>query len=212
MINQLLKRGLKDPFRAFYHLHSVFNNLWLRTRSNILFDGSVKFVGAPIIDIASGCYLYLGSDVTLNSRNKGYHINMHSPVKLMADRPGAVIRIGEGSRIHGTCIHAYSEINIGRNCLIAGNCQIFDGHGHDLCFPNVEDRVLSVGGSKPITIDDNVWIGANTIILPGVKIGFGSVIGANSVVSKEIPPMSVAVGNPAVVVRVYSLQPEAIPL
>jgi acetyltransferase-like isoleucine patch superfamily enzyme len=142
-----------------------------------------------------GCKLFVEDGVTLNSKNYGYHVNVHSPVKLMADRPGAVIRIRAKSRIHGTCLHAHSSITIGRNCLIAANCQIFDGNGHDLSFPNVEDRIHTTGLSKPIVIEDNVWIGANYLVLPRVRIGAGSVISANSVVAQDIPPMVIVRGN-----------------
>ncbi len=55
--------------------------------------------------------------------------------------------------------------------------------------------------SKPIVIEDKVWIGSNAVVLPGVRIGFGAVIGAGSVVSRDIPPMTVAVGTPCRVVR-----------
>lgn len=54
---------------------------------------------------------------------------------------------------------------------------------------------------RPVTIEDDVWIGRRVIILPGVIIGKGSVIGAGAVVSKSIPPYSVAVGNPAVIIK-----------
>jgi galactoside O-acetyltransferase len=55
--------------------------------------------------------------------------------------------------------------------------------------------------SEPIAIEDRVWIGSNAVVLPGVRIGYGSVIGAGSVVSRDIPPMVVAVGVPARVLR-----------
>ncbi|MFI1416563.1 sugar O-acetyltransferase [Streptomyces sp. NPDC020731] len=55
--------------------------------------------------------------------------------------------------------------------------------------------------SEPIVIEDKVWIGSNVVVLPGVRIGYGSVIGAGSVVSRSIPPMSVALGTPCRVVR-----------
>ncbi|WP_194898845.1 sugar O-acetyltransferase [Catenulispora pinisilvae] len=55
--------------------------------------------------------------------------------------------------------------------------------------------------SEPIVIEDKVWIGSNAVILPGVRIGHGSVIGAGSVVSRDVPPMVVAVGTPARVLR-----------
>ena len=54
---------------------------------------------------------------------------------------------------------------------------------------------------RPVIIEDDVWIGARVIILPGVTIGTGSVIGAGAVISKSIPPYSVAVGNPARIVK-----------
>ncbi|WP_371525158.1 hypothetical protein OG302_02670 [Streptomyces sp. NBC_01283] len=55
--------------------------------------------------------------------------------------------------------------------------------------------------SEPIVIEDKVWIGANAVVLPGVRIGYGSVISAGSVVSRSIPPMTVTVGAPCRVVR-----------
>jgi len=169
--------------------------------------GKINIYGRPMIDIREGCHLHMGANVTLNSDNRGYHINMHSPVKLFADKPGAEIRIGENTRIHGTCIHAFQSIVIGRNCLIAANCQIIDGNGHDLSFPDVSNRIMTFGSSRPVVIEDDVWIGANTIILPGTRIGRGSVVSASSVVASDIPAMVVAGGNPAKVIKDYSGTP-----
>lgn len=161
----------------------------------------VTFIGCPIIDIRNGGKVVIKDGVTINSMNYGYHLNMFAPVKFFADRPDAIITIGERTRIHGSCLHAYSSIQIGRRCLIAANCQIIDGSGHDLSFDDVENRILTRGGGHPIVIEDDVWIGANSIILPGVRIGRGSVIGAGSVVTKDIPSMVIAAGNPARVIK-----------
>ena len=68
----------------------------------------------------------------------------------------------------------------------------------------MEERINTTGTSKAVTIEDYVWIGANTIVLPGVTIGKGSVISANSVVVRDIPPMVVAGGNPAIVIKSYA--------
>jgi len=157
----------------------------------------------PIIRINKESNIIIGNNVKLNSNNYSYHINMHSPVKLMADRPGAIIDIGDNTRIHGTCIHAYKKIVIGKNCLIAANTQIFDGNGHDLSFDNVDNRVNTIGGAKEVIIEDSVWIGGNCIIMPGVHIGRGSIISAGSVVVKDIPAMCIAGGNPAKVIKSY---------
>jgi acetyltransferase-like isoleucine patch superfamily enzyme len=167
-----------------------------RIRGVTLSDG-VIIKGMPIIDTSGGGEIYIGPGATLNSLNYRYHINLHSPVKLMADRKGAQIRIGAQTRIHGSCIHAYNSVTIGEKCLIAANCHIIDCNGHDLSFDNVENRIHTTGSADPVVIEDCVWIGANAIILSGVRIGRGSIIAAGSVVGEDIPPMVVACGNPA---------------
>jgi acetyltransferase-like isoleucine patch superfamily enzyme len=194
-----------------YHIaRSITDRLYalflISMHNNIVNQGKIRITGHPIIDIRKSCKLYIGNGVTLNSRNKGYHINMYSPVKLFADMPGAEIKIGDYTRIHGSCIHSYKSIEIGKNCLIAANCQIIDSSGHNISFPDTENRINTKGEGKPIVIEDDVWIGTNCVILPGVRIGKGSVIAANSVVKKDIPPMVVAGGNPCVVLKDYLLK------
>lgn len=193
----------KNPGQLIVLILGKYYVLKFSLKKNLLIGKGLSIVGKPLIDIKRDCQLIIGKNVTLNSRNKGYHINMHSPVKLFADRPGAKIVIGDNTRIHGTCIHAYNLITVGSNCLIAANCQIIDGNGHDLSFENVDNRINTHGGNKAVAIEDSVWLGANTIILPGVKIGRGSVISANSVVTKDIPPKTLAGGNPAVILKEY---------
>ena len=193
----------KNPGQLIVLMLGKYYVLRYSLKKNLIIGKGLSVVGKPLIDIKRNCKLIIGKNVTLNSRNRGYHINMHSPVKLFADRPGAKIVIGDNTRIHGTCIHAYSSITVGSNCLIAANCQIIDGNGHDLSFDDVDNRINTHGGSKAVTIEDSVWLGANTIVLSGVKIGRGSVISANSVVSKDIPPKTLAGGNPAVILKEY---------
>jgi acetyltransferase-like isoleucine patch superfamily enzyme len=173
-------------------------------RKGISIEGPIMVRGYPFIEMAKGARIVIGSHVLLNSSNRGYHLNMHSPVKLMADKAEAIISIGEKTRIHGSCLHAREAITIGKNCLIAANTLIVDSSGHDLSFPDVDNRINTAGGSIPVVVEDNVWIGANTIVLPGVRIGNGSIIGAGSVVTKDIPAFSLAAGNPARVIKSYS--------
>lgn len=155
----------------------------------------------PLIEVARGATVEIGAGALLNSSNPGYHLNMHSPVKLLADRAGARIRIGALSRIHGACIHAYESVQIGQRCLIAANCQIMDCSGHDIAFDDVDNRIHTTGRVRPVVIEDSVWLGAGVYVMPGVRIGRGSVVGAGSVVTRDVPPMVVAAGNPAQVVR-----------
>lgn len=126
---------------------------------------------------------------------------MHSAVKLLADVENAKIQIGENGRICGRCVHAFKSIEIGRNCLIAANVQIIDSNGHKLLLSNPENRISSRDDGKPILIEDDVWIGLSAIVLPGVRIGRGSVIGANTVVAGDVPSNVVFAGNPGSIIR-----------
>ncbi len=206
MLRILFNLLITDPLRVPYYIWIKFFKLWISSKQNIEIEGRLILKGLPIIDIQKNSSLHIGSDVMLNSSNRDYNINLHSPVKLFANRPGAEIKIGDKTRIHGTCIHAFESIVIGKGCLIAANCQIIDGNGHDISFSNVENRINTKGTSKPVIIEDNVWIGANSFVLPGVTIGRGSVISANSVVVKNIPPMVIAGGNPAIIIKKYREQ------
>ncbi|MDH0364241.1 acyltransferase [Comamonas aquatica] len=184
-----------------YYANFLLENL--KKNKKIEFDKSVKINGLPLLDISDGALVKIGSNVTLNSSNRGYHLNMHSPVKLMADRVGAEITIGENTRIHGSCIHAKQSIKIGSGCLIAANCQIMDSSGHDLAMDNPSRRINSEGNTKPVIIEDDVWLATGVVILPGTHIGRGSVISANSVVSGHIPAMTLAGGNPCKIIKSY---------
>ncbi|WP_405690817.1 sugar O-acetyltransferase [Streptomyces sp. NBC_01185] len=89
------------------------------------------------------------------------------------------------------------DIRIGNDVMIAPSVTLTTT-GH----PVHPSRRADFGRfSEPIDIEDKVWIGSNVVILPGVRIGYGSVIGAGSVVSRSIPPMSVALGTPCRVIR-----------
>ena len=90
-----------------------------------------------------------------------------------------------------------SPIHIGENAFIGpGTCLTCAGHAIDPV-----ERGMGIGNSKPITIEKNVWSGANCTVCGGVTIGEGSIIGAGSVVTKNIPSGVIAVGNPCKVMR-----------
>jgi maltose O-acetyltransferase len=112
--------------------------------------------------------------------------------------PGARLEIGERTYInYGTSIAAHELVKIGKYCRIGTYCNIADNDFH-----GIEDR-MSVPPSEPVILEDNVWLGAKVIVLKGVTIGHDSVIGAGSVVTKNIPPRSIAVGMPARVIRTF---------
>ena len=181
---------------------SFLLTVYYRLKS-ITIGSNVFFNNAPVIKKKNSAKIIIGNNVTINSNNSGYHLNMHSGCKLIADVPDAVIEIGDNTRVHGTCIHAFKHIKIGKNCLIAANTQIIDANGHMISFPDVQNRINTKDTGRPVIIEDDVWIGANCFVLGGVTIGSGSIISANSVVKNDIPKMCIAGGNPAIVIKDY---------
>jgi maltose O-acetyltransferase len=130
----------------------------------------------------------------------GDHVSVLStvvPCELLVFE-GASLEIGAHSFInYGTSIAATGSVRIGRHCLLGMYSIIFDNDFHQV------DHRLQRPEPCPVVLEDNVWLGHRTLVLPGVTIGHDSVVGAGSVVVKDIPPRSIAVGNPARVVRSF---------
>ncbi len=111
---------------------------------------------------------------------------------------GYNIEIGENFYSnHNLVILDANKVKFGDNVFIAPNCGFYTA-GHPLDY---ETRNKGLEYAKPIEVGNNVWIGGNVVVLPGVKIGDNVVIGAGSIVTKDIPSNSVAVGNPCRVIK-----------
>lgn len=140
-----------------------------------------------------GHQLYLGRSAHIISAK-------HNPIELTTWQSKQVngrIDIGDYCLISpGVRIASAQNIRIGDNCMIAANAYISDSDWHGLY-----NRLRPFRCSKPISIDNNVWIGDSAIIGKGVHIGENSVIGAGSVVTHSIPANTVAAGNPAKVIK-----------
>lgn len=111
-------------------------------------------------------------------------------------RKGAILSIGDGTFFNRNAFVVCSErITIGDNCKIAYDVMILDSDEHP---------VPGKGSSSaPVTIGNDVWLGARVIVLKGVTVGDGAIIGAGSVVLHDIPSRVIAVGDPARVIRTY---------
>ena len=177
----------------------------LRGKGRVYLGKRVQLQKFPLIEMGRLSELHLGDRVILRSDNRDYHVNMFGRTKIFIE-DDAQVHVGERSRIHGTCIHARKEIRIGKRCLIAANCQIVDSNGHELSFPDVSNRINTRDAARPVIIEDDVWLGTGVVVLPGVKIGRGSVISANSVVHKDVPPFVVAGGNPLEIIEEFPME------
>lgn len=111
---------------------------------------------------------------------------------------GYNIEIGENFYANVNCVVLDgAKVTFGDNVFVAPNCGFYTaGHPFD-----VGQRNSGLEYARPITVGDNVWIGAHVCVLPGVTIGDNCVIGAGSVVNRDIPAGSLAVGNPCRVIR-----------
>jgi galactoside O-acetyltransferase len=152
---------------------------------------------------SGGCRLLLGNTLILEG-------------SLFYERPGSEIRIGSRTFIgSATKLIAAQSVSIGDDVLISWGVTIVD---HDSHSPDFSRRANDVAewyqGRKdwssvaiaPVVIGDKAWIGFDAAILKGVRIGEGAVVGAKSVVTKDVAPWSVVAGNPARVIRTLSPQ------
>jgi acetyltransferase-like isoleucine patch superfamily enzyme len=108
--------------------------------------------------------------------------------------------IGDNTSInYWTEISVEQRVEIGISCQIAGETKIFDNNSHSIYYQN--GRHMTKDDVAPVKIEDHVWIGMRSIILKGVTIGKGAVVAAGSVVTKDVPPMTVVGGNPARILK-----------
>src|SRR5918995_4687509 len=130
----------------------------------------------------------------------GEHVLLEPGVWLTAMAPGRIV-IGGGTFLNlGVQVAAVGLVEIGPHCMLANGCFVTDGN-HRFDDPDRPVPWQGFTSKGPTRIGDNVWCGANVVVTSGVTVGERSVIGANSVVTQDIPPHSIAAGAPAKVLR-----------
>lgn len=164
---------------------AVLRGRWYLRRAVV--GTRTRLRGRPRV-IASGA-LEIGDRVQL--------VSTPARLELVAETGGR-LSIGRRTLVNfGSSIVAFDRVTIGERCLIGPHCMIMDTGFHHVD----PDRRLDPPEASPITIGDNVWLGARVIVLPGVTIGDDSVVGIGSVVTRDVPPRTVVAGVPAKVVR-----------
>lgn len=166
--------------------------------------GYVHLAGDPIINInkAAGARIIIGKGVTLVSDSKYNPAGINHPVILSAEGPGAVIKIGDGVGMSGTSVVANVGVEIGANTMLGSNTNIYDNDFHII---DPEKRKLQKttleSKSASVKIGRDCWLAANVTVLKGVNIGDGVVVGAMSLVTKNLPMRVVVGGVPAKIIK-----------
>lgn len=192
--------------RAYNHLRRHRNilivgycNFFVYTISKLLSISIGKncvFYGIPFFEISKESKIQIGDSCQFRSMETSNNIGLNHKCILACSSYSnhqGIIKIGNSCGFSGVSIWCASQINIGNNVRVGANTLIMD---HDAHFDDPR-----TSPPEPIIIEDNVFIGANCVIKKGVNIGENSMIGMNSVVTKDIPANCVAVGIPAKIIR-----------
>ena len=172
----------------------------VRTIASRLRAIGLRWQGAqlePKVSIGPGCRCWLPKGIALGAR-----VTLEGDVWLKLVAPNARLNVGPFTFFGQGChVNVLERVEIGEHCLFGPRCVIVD-HNHGIRPEQRIDEQPCI--AKPIRIGSDVWCGAGAVILPGVIIGDGAVIGAQAVVTHDVPPMAVVAGNPARVIRTRS--------
>ena len=182
----------------------VYQNIFGSMGNEVFIQHGVEITGSSFIEIGNGVNIFKG--VRLDAKghqNNRMYISNRVTIERNVDigsMDDTCIHIDEDTYIApSVCIAGPGDIHIAKNCMIASHCGIY-ANNHvftDLLLPIRQQGVTREG----IIIEDDCWLGHGVTVLDGVTIGRGSIIGAGAVVSKDIPPYSIAVGVPAKVIK-----------
>ena len=160
------------------------------------FGNKVNVFGFPLIFAPKGATITFGKNVTLVSDSYFSEPGVNHPVMIRLLNEQAKLKIGDNVGISGGGICVQTEVQIGKDVMFGANSFITDTDFHPVAPENRRTSREGVG-TKKVVIEDNVFIGMNTVILKGVTIGKNSIVGANSTVVKSIPPNEIWGGSPA---------------
>lgn len=183
--NVLYLRFIKILWK-FINYYSMI--IWgIKRGKNISFQGKTIFRNLP------NSHISIGNNCSFNSSHRSNLIGVYSPCMISTIERNAKIEIGNNCGLSGTVIASALHIKLGNNVRCGANTLITDSDWH------TDD--YRTGKNKEVIIDDNVWLGYGVKVLKGVHIGENSLIGAGSIVTKDIPANVVAAGNPCKVIK-----------
>jgi acetyltransferase-like isoleucine patch superfamily enzyme len=192
----------QTPWKAANELRRLAIWPWIRiffAWKGIEVGQAWRIYGTPVVQRHRGSRIDVGDWLELRSWRWSNPLVADHRVLFATWSAEAHIQIGDRFRMTGGTICALDRVLIGDDVIIGANCVLADTDFHPL---GAAERLEPVSQltAAPITIGDNVFIGARSMILKGVTVGRGAVIGAGSIVTRSIPSNVVAAGNPAAVV------------
>jgi acetyltransferase-like isoleucine patch superfamily enzyme len=199
----LFKRAIDTPWKAHNEFVRILGYPYIRflfAWKDIAWGKSWKLYGVPIIQKHRGSTIQFGSNLSLRSTVRSNPLGVNHPVVLCTWQSGALLKVGDNFGMTGGSLVAAERISIGKNVIIGANCTVIDTDFHPLD-PGVRQETPQAARTAPISIGNEVFIGMNSLILKGVTIGQAAVIGAGSVVTRDVPERVIVAGNPAVIVR-----------
>ncbi len=190
-------KGLRIGYFMMLAAISQINCYLKFTLNNVEFK-SFKCFGNAYIHVSRHAKFSVGSKFKMNNGYLYSDSGVNGRCRIEV-RDTAVLEIGNGVGMSDTTITCHDSITIGDCVMMGVGCQVRDTDNHSLNAEHRKDSKLDWINKKtaPIIIENNVFIGAYCLVLKGVRIGEGSVIGAGSVVTKNIPSNEIWAGNPA---------------
>jgi acetyltransferase-like isoleucine patch superfamily enzyme len=184
--------------RKFYRqLNTLKYIIYVRLRyPNFKIGKSLEIFGKLYLQVHKDSLIQIGEKVVFRSNTKSNFVGIYKPVSIAVYQKGQ-LKIGNNSGFSGTSIVVTQQVTIGNYCNFGGNTSIWDTDFHPAEYLARRDHSVCKIKSAPIIIGDDVFVGANSIILKGISIGNRSIIGAGSIVTKNIPADQVWGGNPA---------------
>ena len=156
----------------------------------------IKLASSSIIEIGNDFYMSSGNHINPLAKNLQGHICVNKNAKLI---------IGNYVGMSSPVIRVHKSIKIGNHVKFGANVIVIDSDAHSLNYLHRRDGAVDIQHKKDaeVVIEDDAFIGMNSIIMKGVTIGARSVIGAGSVVTKSIPADCIAAGNPAKIIKCF---------
>ena len=197
------RAATQTPWKALNEIERLLLLPIARVRfalSGVAWPAGARLYGLPILQRHTDSTLTLGPGAELRSTARSNPLGPSHPCILSTRAAGARLTIGPEFGMTGGAVVCAERVTIGARVTVGCNTVIADTDFHPLA-ADVRQSAPLDGATAPVTIEDDVFIGMQALILKGVTLGAGCVVGAGSVVTRDVPPDTVVAGNPAQVVR-----------